>query len=61
MISVSFIVVVFGHKKRQFECQRAGSLCLFCGEELEEEEEHMLWRCLRWETLRLEKQSSKQP
>ena len=32
-------------QKRQFDCQRAESpLCLFCGEE-PEDEEHMLWRC----------------
>ena len=44
-------------QKRQFDCQRAESpLCLFCGEE-PEDEEHMLWRCPRWETLRLEKQA----
>ena len=40
---MSFFVAVFG-------------LCPFCGEEAEDEE-HMLWRCPRWETLRLEKQA----
>ena len=43
-------------QKRQFDCQRAESLlCLFCGEE-PDDEEHILWRCPRWETLRREKQ-----
>ena len=56
MISVSFVVAVFEHKKRQFHCRRAESpLCLFCCEE-PEDEEHILWRCPRWETLCLEKQ-----
>ena len=44
-------------QKRQFDCQSAESpMCLSCGEE-PEDEEHMLWRCPRWETLRLEKQA----
>ena len=44
-------------QKRQFDCQSAESpMCLFCGEE-PEDEEHMLWRCPRWERLRLEKQA----
>ena len=44
-------------QKRQFDCRRAESpLCLFCGEE-PEDEEHILWRCPRWETLRCGKQA----
>ena len=55
--SVSFSAVASGHKKRQFDCHRADSpMCLFCGEE-PEDEDHMLWRCSQWETLRREKQA----
>ena len=55
--SVSFSAVACGHKKRQFDCHKAHSLkCLFCGEE-HEDEDHMLWRCPQWETLRREKQA----
>ena len=44
-------------QKRQFDCHRADSLlCLFCGQE-PEDEEHILWRCPRWETLRRERQA----
>ena len=44
-------------QKRQFDCQTAESpLCLFCGGE-HEDEKRILWRCPRWETLRLENQA----
>ena len=56
-ISVSFFMAVFGHKRGSLTArERNPSVCPSCGEE-PEDEELMLWRCPRWETLRLEKQA----
>ena len=41
-------------QKRQFDCQRAETLLCPCCVEEPEDEEHILWRCPRWEMLRRE-------
>ena len=56
MIQVSFLVAVFGHKRGSLTARERNPFVCFCGEE-PEDEEHILWRCPRWETLRREKQA----